>query len=259
MLTLLFALCLSQSSLAASTFPRDDSFQCPHPDPRSIRDITWSCIATIFACTWISVHPNIPAPGQKGWLILQRVEYMLWTAFAPEIMLFWAIKQWRGARTVAQTYKKRGWTVTHGHFLQMGGFMLYEDGKPQGVLSLTLLNSLLEEGCIEFPTITREEILDRSKSDALAKCVAVGQLLWFVVQAVARLSCHLPIAELELITLSFCVFTAFLYFFWWEKPLNVQTTVPVNILRPTNPLSSSSFQTEFGKSSVTYENGKSSK
>ncbi|KAF7333066.1 hypothetical protein MVEN_02371200 [Mycena venus] len=29
---------------------------------RKLFDIVWGCLATIFACTWVSVHPNVPPP-----------------------------------------------------------------------------------------------------------------------------------------------------------------------------------------------------
>src|SRR4051812_4034839 len=40
------------------TFESCDSLQ----DCRSVSDIVWSCLTTIFLCTWVSIHPNIPYP-----------------------------------------------------------------------------------------------------------------------------------------------------------------------------------------------------
>ncbi|KAJ7151302.1 hypothetical protein C8R43DRAFT_1190704 [Mycena crocata] len=36
---------------------------------RKLFDIVWGCLVTIFACTWVSVHPNVPPPDQS-WLAL---------------------------------------------------------------------------------------------------------------------------------------------------------------------------------------------
>ena len=63
----------------------------------------------------------------------------------------------------------RGWTKTHGHFFQMGGFMLYEGNDAKGVLTPWRFSQLLREGKIEFPTVTVEEIEDRSKADGFSK------------------------------------------------------------------------------------------
>ena len=42
----------------------------------------WSCLATIFACSWVSIHPNIPAPWYESWwrIFLRhgRLELMFW-------------------------------------------------------------------------------------------------------------------------------------------------------------------------------------
>ena len=122
---------------------------CP-ANQRSLLDILWSCLATLFACSWVSVHPNIPGPDESWWRIfLRRLELMFWTVFAPEMIITWAIRQWTGARNLKKLYKgglmypiyqeilnhkiltlDRRWTKTHGHFIQMGGFrvLLLERG-----------------------------------------------------------------------------------------------------------------------------------
>ena len=64
---------------------------CTSIHQRSITDILWSCFATLFACTWLSVHPNIPGPDEGFWKIaLQRLELMLWALICPELIIGWA-------------------------------------------------------------------------------------------------------------------------------------------------------------------------
>ena len=41
-----------------------------------------------------------------------------------------------------------------------------------------MFSELLTAGTIAFPTITVEEIEDRSKGDGCSKTIAVGQILW---------------------------------------------------------------------------------
>ena len=112
--------------------------------------------------------------------------------------------------------------------------MLYDGDEPIGILSYENFDNLLEQHRIPFPSITKREIMDRSKSDLLAKCVAIGQLIWFMIQVFSRLAKHMPIAELELVTIALAFLTGFLYFFWWEKPVNVSTSVPVHLLMRHN-------------------------
>ena len=78
---------------------------CP-ADQRSLLDILWSCLATLFACSWVSVHPNIPGPDESWWRIsLRRLELMFWTVFAPELIISWAFRQWSGARYLEKVHK----------------------------------------------------------------------------------------------------------------------------------------------------------
>jgi hypothetical protein len=125
---------------------------------------------------------------------------------------------------------KNGWMKTHGYFLQMGGFMLVNrDGRRQ-ILSPETLERLLLEKRIEFPAITEGEIEDRSKLDGLSKAVAVGQTTWFVAQCITRKVQGLVTTELELVTVAFAVLNVFIYFFWWNKPMDVHNWVPVQYL-----------------------------
>ncbi|KAF9485752.1 hypothetical protein BDN70DRAFT_969609 [Pholiota conissans] len=108
----------------------------------------------------------------------------------------------------------------------MGGFALHTRDGPE-VLSYDLLQELLAEKKIEFPKITEEEIEDRSKLDGLSKTVAVGQTTWFVAQCITRKIQGLVTTELELVTVAFAVLNVFIYFFWWNKPMDVHKPVPV--------------------------------
>ena len=78
---------------------------CP-ADQRSPWDILWSSLATILACSWISVHPNIPGPDESGWRVfLRRLELMFWAVIGPETIITWAFRQWLGARRLENFYK----------------------------------------------------------------------------------------------------------------------------------------------------------
>ena len=113
----------------------------------------------------------------------------------------------------------------------MGGFMLFGEGDiAKGVLSPERFSELLAAGKINFPTVTVEEIEDRSKSDGFSKMIALGQTLWFVAQCIARKSQHLNLTLVELLTLSLAVLNGLMYFLWWNKPLDVRCPVRVKLL-----------------------------
>ena len=231
---------------------------CP-ADQRSIWNILWSCLATLFACSWVSVHPNIPGPNES-WcrVFLRRLELMFWAVIGPEMIITWALRQWSSARRLEKLYKgelsslihsiypqilnhkiltlDRGWTQTHGYFIVMGGFMLFEGNVAKGVLSPERFSELLTTGKIEFPTVTLEEIEDRSKADGFSKTIALGQTLWFVAQCLSRRAQHLDLTLVELLTLSLAVLNGVMYFLWWHKSLDVRCPVRVYLLdKPNGP------------------------
>ncbi|KAF8515238.1 hypothetical protein BU17DRAFT_51927 [Hysterangium stoloniferum] len=212
--------------------------KCTCLDQRTVWDIIWSCLATIIACSWVSVHPNIPEPDE-AWctVMLRRMELMFWAIIAPEMVIYWAVRQWDGARRLKRKYRRTGcvetdqkWTVAHGHFIQMGGFMLFDKQGAKGTLSPERFAELLGEGKIEFPAISEEEIQDRSKGDPLSKSLVIVQTSWFIIQCIARKAQGLDTTQMELLTLALATLNGVTYFLWWDKPLDVRCPVPVQML-----------------------------
>ncbi|KZP10918.1 hypothetical protein FIBSPDRAFT_837989 [Athelia psychrophila] len=66
---------------------------------RSLVSIVTSCLATIFACIWVAVHPNMPGPEQS-WMSRQIESFKLVVAtlLVPEWVLAWAVRQYLQAR-----------------------------------------------------------------------------------------------------------------------------------------------------------------
>ncbi|KAH9952718.1 hypothetical protein BC827DRAFT_1148303 [Russula dissimulans] len=195
---------------------------------RSLWDIIRSCALTVFLCIWVSVHPNIPSPDE-GWprVTLRRVGLMLATLVVPEAIIAWALRQRLYAGQLARVHKGEGWTLTHGFFATMGGFMEYEGNRPVQVLFPRELRSYSLTGNGDFPRLSKIEIQDKSKGDFISKGVVILQTSWFVMQCIARGVQGLPITELELATIAFAGLNFVLYLLWWDKPLNVQCGVRV--------------------------------
>jgi len=151
---------------------------------------------------------------------------------APEFVILWAARQHVDARYLTKKHEKNhpGWTRAHAFFLIMGGFMLHEGGKPVRVLAAKDLEELSEAGKIEWPTITKEEIADRSKGDYLSKTIVLFQTTWFVGQGIAREAYSLTVTELEVVTIAFATLTGVIYYLWWDKPLDVRCSIPVHLL-----------------------------
>ena len=70
-------------------------------DTRSLWDIISSCLITLFACTYVSVHPNVPSPNATQLTIFfTRIKLMILALLVPEIILAWAARQWHTARSI---------------------------------------------------------------------------------------------------------------------------------------------------------------
>ncbi|KAF8522628.1 hypothetical protein BU17DRAFT_44502 [Hysterangium stoloniferum] len=235
---------------------------------RSAADIVCSCLTTILACSWVSVHPNIPSPDDSWWTIgKQRLKIMFWALIAPELVLIWAMRQYYGAKRISEQFSEQGWTTFHGHFLQMGGFLLCRNEIILQTLESENLYTLLQEGVIEFPHVSKEEIMDRGKSDALSKSFVIIQTSWFIVQCLTRHIQHLLITQLELATLALAVLNGVMYFFWWNKPLDVRTPIHIQLINnsasetqattqrtSSRTMSPSTFSSTFSRPSASVQN-----
>ncbi|KIJ47392.1 hypothetical protein M422DRAFT_248780 [Sphaerobolus stellatus SS14] len=231
---------------------------------RSVWDIFWSCVDTTFVVTWLSVHPNIPSPGEKWWWVTwRRMKAMFWALMFPEGMILWAARQYHGVREISTQITKLKsrckpfegyiWTKRHSHYLQMGGFLVngakrgarrrsagaspyfyydYDIGEQTYVLTEGDFYHLIAYNAIDIPTITAEEIKDRSKSDSLAKAIATVQILWFVTQTIARHIQKQSVTQLELTTAALAALTIIMYLYWWHKPMEIQVGTMLRLCQP---------------------------
>jgi len=116
----------------------------------------------------------------------------------------------------------------------MGGFIVRkpvnDDSTYRAPYHLTGRNLyyLREEGYIRLPYVTEEEIADKSKSDPFLKTVALGQILWSIVQIIKRRVRSLSISLLELSVFAFAAYALIVYVLYWKKPKNANTTITVS-------------------------------
>ncbi|KAF9554861.1 hypothetical protein CPC08DRAFT_712546 [Agrocybe pediades] len=194
-------------------------------DTRTSWDIIRSCVATLFACLWVSVHPNMSPPGHSDIRVFfAKVELMIWTLLFPEWIILWAFRQWLGARAVSKEFKDYEWTMSHGFFVQMGGFV------ETGVVGYTRV--LLPDDLFSWmskhervPKVTTQQISRRSKGDGFSKAIVIAQTSWFVAQCIGRHVKGLFITSAELSTLAYAILNGVMYLLWWHKPLDCQTPV----------------------------------
>jgi hypothetical protein len=109
---------------------------------RSTLDILWSCLFTIFACTWTIQHLNVPKQrngrdpsflGDLKWTVkrvCKSVKWMLVTIIAPEWIVGTATASLMGALESKRKFKELAvidgvdWTLEHGFYSNMGAFAI---------------------------------------------------------------------------------------------------------------------------------------
>lgn len=160
------------------------------------------------------------------------------------------------------------WTLQHGFYAQMGGFVLDTVSStmanryslPQTRVRLDIdrfvgflgfysdmpypidvqddfIKSTLSQDMkpVEWPSsveslhITAGEIADKSNGNGLAKTLVCMQSIWFCIQCVARLAQHLPLSLLEISTAAHALAAVTTYLLWWHKPLDIERPTSVLI------------------------------
>lgn len=110
-------LLLVTQAFGAQTSPDDEKgLPACIGDQRTILSIIWSCLTTIFACTWLAVHPNVPGRTitTKGSVscAIEGAKIMGIAILAPEIIVGWAAGQFTMA-----------WKLCHGKHLISSGII----------------------------------------------------------------------------------------------------------------------------------------
>jgi hypothetical protein len=204
------------------------------PDGRGSLGISWSCIFTLYACFWTILHLTVPGPkDSRSKIFFRKVKWLVITAVAPEYTYLVASGQRemakKGLVSLHHEMAKKGfrsqdrWTMTHAFYADMGGFVLRVKNPAECFpVSITDIAYLMQKGLIDCqPPITRPEIKEKSKADSFAKVVACMQLAWLGLQCIARTAQHLPITQLELVTLVDAICALITYIAWFQKPYNL--------------------------------------
>jgi hypothetical protein len=128
--------------------------------------------------------------------------------------------------------KRYLWTHAHSLYATMGGFVI--DTRDLGFdyswhwrkrMTLTLkgLEFIAKHDPDLLPDLSAPEIMDKSKASIFTKMITIIQALWFCIQCITRSTHGLSVSLLEMNTAIHAVCALALYFFfWWEKPLDVE-------------------------------------
>ncbi|KAM6478733.1 hypothetical protein HDV62DRAFT_400352 [Trichoderma sp. SZMC 28011] len=95
------------------------------------------------------------------------------------------------------------------------------------VLDSAQLIAAVKGGVIKLPKITKKELQDKNKSDALVKILALTQVVWLIIQLAARRYYGLASAPFEISTVALSASTIILYVLEWNKPKDVNVPIYV--------------------------------
>ena len=126
------------------------------------------------------------------------------------------------------------WTTIHLRFAHLRGFCgVAQDGADLEYLnerfSARILASLIQKQCVGESPIPSEELASRGKSNAMIKCIALIQIIWFGLQILMRAINHLHVTALEIWVVAFVLCSVITYGLYWNTPQDIEYQIPLLI------------------------------
>ena len=201
---------------------------------RGTLGLIFSCLSTIFLCTWVVIHPRVY--NRPLLRVLHKVSLFLKAIIAPEFIAVEGLQEWNQAQNMVKSCaRSTGGCLKPVHAFYIGMLALrYRTARGEKILWPNQYTWLLEQGLIHWDDhalwgLSEENIRDKSNADGTAKLLALGQVIWFVAQSIMRSAHKLPLSQLETMTLSYIPLVAVTYLFWWVKPKDVTTPSVVDL------------------------------
>ncbi|KAH8807022.1 hypothetical protein DL96DRAFT_1822096 [Flagelloscypha sp. PMI_526] len=190
------------------------------PTLRGAASIILSCATVLIIAFYSSLHPdNI---DEQDWSSSTFFAFLM--MLAPELWISHAAQEYIKAQEnttyFKNTLKLTRWTRVHSFVLEMNLISLsLQSGISEKISSREQLGRHVRNGVLrdeDLPTV--QKLKDLGKADTLVKVLTVLQVLWLLIQCLARWLSHLPVSLLELMTSCYAICAVFAYFFWMDKP-----------------------------------------
>jgi hypothetical protein len=173
------------------------------PNGRGTMGIIWSCLATIFACSWTVTHPSFP--GKDSWFS-SKVFLCVMAVVAPEALAVIALSEYLEVRHYLKaitSIDKGQWTISQLSFVCMGGVELeFQDctetlgcdthGIFYQFTSLGNYQRAIQLKILDTKCIPKEDVRKRAKTNYLVKALVCLQASWLVAQVIGRAVAKLP-------------------------------------------------------------------
>ena len=184
---------------------------------------------TLTACVYTAIHLNIPISHRSKWRQLgAKLKWVLVALIGPELVLMSAAKQFRTARHLCKALnrlidknkelRQEKVDLSYGFWVVMGGFRVdisdIHDRHSKAVINSKGVEFL--SGAGHFLEMAKEDIADRSKADLLTKSLVCIQVVWMLMQCIARKTAGYPLSLLEIHTMVHVVCALCIYILWWN-------------------------------------------
>jgi hypothetical protein len=210
------------------------------PDGRGSLDILWTSFATVFLSIWSAICLNVPEPYDTLLTHLRRKSWItMISILGPEFLVGYALGEWRAARTsvaaIGELRQDQQWTMRHAFFANMGGFAMRTTDGATFFLDAPQILWLLSHRVVSMTQFEHQFLLDkrtiddRNKTDGFVRVIAVAQALWFCVDIVGRAAQGLAVTTLEITVIGIVINSVVVYYFWKDKPADVQSIEIVDI------------------------------
>ncbi|KAJ7863522.1 hypothetical protein B0H14DRAFT_3607924 [Mycena olivaceomarginata] len=186
---------------------------------RALFSIVSSCLATVFACTWVSVHPNVPRPSQGNLaLTWRRFCLMLVAIIAPELMAGFAARQFLDAcwfsKNASAHFAMRNTTCPSRKAFSllsaMGGFVSADDHP---------IATEKQLGPKYLAAIRNIRVEDIGQEQRRLVVEGRGTSSRTVVHHTVLGSCPAALSFVNI----------FIWLLWWHKPLDVQQPISLGL------------------------------
>ncbi|KAF2103358.1 hypothetical protein NA57DRAFT_52882 [Rhizodiscina lignyota] len=206
------------------------------PEPNAGRgtvNILWTCLATVFLCTYTVLHLDVPSRSDKWHLIRRKIKWVAIGVLVPELIAWIAFDQWLYARRTWKLMRQYSWstaTMLDAHFLAMQGISVRTNsGTVQRTINKEMVEQFvkIEEYRKAFPPV--ELIRDKSKTDFLGKLMTCLQILWFLIQVLSRKLQGHDVSLIDVSNVSYVLLALLSFGFWAEKPNDISQPIEVDL------------------------------
>jgi succinate dehydrogenase/fumarate reductase cytochrome b subunit len=201
--------------------------------------LLWSCLATVLLCTFSALHLNVPETGlSKAERFGRIIAFTIIGVLVPEYNLMAALEEFVTVRRLMAIASNRGkgLTAAQAHLILMEGLQvrtasLENEKESEKKILITSSNFMTAIEISEVNRLlpTKEDIKDRSKADFLGRFVTIVQILWFLVQVIARHVQGETVSLLEVSTLAYISLALISYGIYWRKPQGMSAPIRVYV------------------------------